>query len=112
MKFNPTILFILLLCFSCKKSTEVSNNDMVYIAEHKLFIENLLELNPELKSDTLEARITKKLVIIDATEYYQISKVSLNNLGLSNLPPSINYLDSLTTLNISIVKPAISSVVA
>ena len=102
MRTNFTIIFIFLLfCSGCNKSTGVVDDDIEYKAEHKLFIENLLELNTELNSDTLDARITKILVIIDETEYYRISKVSLNNLGLSNLPESISYLDSLITLNIS-----------
>jgi len=101
MKYNPTILFILFLCFSCKKSTEVPNNDIVYIAEHKLFIENLLELNTELNSETLEERLTTKVVVIDGNEYYKITEANLINLGLLHLPESISYLDSLTTLDIS-----------
>ena len=102
MRTTSTIIFIFLLFFfSCKKSTGVVNYNIEYIAGHKLFIENLLELNTELNSDTLYARITKISVIIDETEYYRISKVSLNNLGLSNLPESISYLDSLITLDIS-----------
>ena len=92
MRTNFTIIIILLLfCSGCNKSTGVVEDEIEYIAEHKLFIENLLELNTELNSDTLDARITKILVIIDKTEYYRISKVSLNNLGLSNLPESISY---------------------
>ncbi len=101
MRYNSTILFILLLCFSCKKSTEVSNDDMEYIAGHKLFIENLLELNTELNSETLEERLIKKVVVIDGSEYYKITEASLSNLGLLYLPESISYLDSLTTLDIS-----------
>ena len=91
----------MLFFYGCNKSTGVVDDDIEYIAEHKLFIENLLELNTELNSDTLDGRITKIKVIIDETEYYRISKVSFNNLGLSNLPSSIDYLDSLTILNIS-----------
>ena len=102
MRTNFTIIFILLFFFSgCNKSTGVVEDEIEYIAEHKLFIENLLELNTELNSDTLDARITKISVIIDETEYYRISIISLKNLGLSNLPESISYLDSLITLDIS-----------
>jgi Leucine-rich repeat (LRR) protein len=102
MKTNLTIIFIFFL-LSCggDKSTGVAVIKIDYIAEHQLFIENLLELNPELNPDTLETRIKKEIVVSDGTEYYQISKISLNNLGLSNLPTSISYLDSLTTLDIS-----------
>ena len=101
MKYKSTIIFILLLCFSCNKSTEVSDDDMEYIAEHKLFIENLLEFNTELNLETLEERLTKKVVVIDGSEYYQITEAHLSNLGLVNLPESISYLDSLITLDIS-----------
>ena len=101
MRTNVTIIFILLIfCYSCNKSTGVVDNDIEYHQKDEVFIQNLLELNTELNSDTLDARITKISVIIDETEYYRISKVSLNNLGLSNLPESISYLDSLTTLDI------------
>ncbi len=100
-KLLPIIITLFIYTCGGKSSTRVAEDQIEYRADHKIFIESLLELNSELNADTLEARITKKLVIIDATEYYQISKVSLNNLGLSNLPPSINYLDSLTTLDIS-----------
>ena len=102
MKTNLTIIFIFFL-LSCggDKSTGVAVIKIDYIAEHQLFIENLLELNPELNSDTLETRIKKEIVISGGTEYYQISKISLNNLGLSNIPTSISYLDSLITLDIS-----------
>ena len=102
MRFNFTITFIFLLfCSGCNKSTDVVVDDTEYLQEDKVFIQNLLELNTELNSDTLEARITKIVVIIDGTEYYRISEVSLNNLGLSDLPTSISYLDSLITLDIS-----------
>ncbi len=101
MKYNSNIIFILLLCYSCNNSTEVSHDDMEYIAGNKLFIENLLELNTELNSDTLEERLTKKVVVIDGSEYYKITKASLSNIGLVNLPESISYLDSLITLDIS-----------
>ena len=100
MKTNFTIIFILFL-FSCGGDSVTNPPSIEYIAEHLLFIENLLELNPELNSDTLETRIKKEIVISGGTEYYQISKISLSNLGLSNLPTSISYLDSLTTLDIS-----------
>ena len=93
-------MFIFFL-FSCGGDSVTNPPSIEYIAEHQLFIENLLELNPELNSDTLETRIKKEIVISGGTEYYQISKISLNNLGLSNLPTSISYLDSLTTLDIS-----------
>ena len=102
MRFSFTITFILLLfCSGCNKSTGVVDDDTEYLQEDKVFIQNLLGLNTELNSDTLEARITKIVVIIDGTEYYRISEVSLNNLGLSDLPTSISYLDSLITLDIS-----------
>jgi len=102
MRTTSTIIIIFLLfCFSCDKSTGVVVDDIEYHQKDEVFIQNLLELNTELNSDTLDARITKIKVIIDETEYYRISKVSLNNLGLSKLPSSIDYLDSLTTLDIS-----------
>ena len=102
MRTNFTIIFIFLLfCSGCNKSTGVVVDDIEYLQEDEVFIQNLLEINTELNSDTLEARITKKIVIIDGTEYYRILEVSFNNLGLSNLPESISYLDSLTTLDIS-----------
>ena len=102
MKYKSTIIFILILCFSCNnKSTGVVDDGIEYKAEHKLFIENLLELNTELNSETLEERLTKKVVVIDGNEYYQITEASLSNLGLVNLPESISYLDSLVTLDIS-----------
>jgi len=102
MRTNFTIIFIFLLfCFSCNKSTGVVVDDIEYHQKDEVFIQNLLEINTELNSDTLDARITKIKVIIDETEYYRISKVSFNNLGLSKLPSSIDYLDSLITLDIS-----------
>ena len=78
MKTNLTIIFIFFL-LSCggDKSTGVAVIKIDYIAEHQLFIENLLELNPELNSDTLETRIKKEIVVSDGTEYYQISKINL-----------------------------------
>ena len=102
MRTTCTITFIFLLfCSGCNKSTGVVVDDIEYLQEDEVFIQNLLEINTELNSDTLEARITKIKIIIDGTEYYRISEASFNNLGLSNLPESISYLDSLTTLNIS-----------
>ena len=73
MRTNFTIIFILLLfCSGCNKSTGVVEDGIEYIAEHKLFIENLLEFNTELNADTLEERITNKSVVIDRIEYNQI----------------------------------------
>jgi len=102
MKTNFTVIFIFILFFcGCKKSTGVDKVEIEYKVEHKLFIENLLELNLELNSDTLETRITNTKVTIDGTEYYQITGANFNDLGLSYLPETISYLDSLTTLDIS-----------
>ena len=105
MRFSFTITFIFLLfCSGCNKSTDVVDDEREYLQQDEVFIQNLLELNTELNSETLEERITKIVVIIDGTEYYRISEISLNNLGLSDLPTSISYLDSLTTLDISNIR--------
>ena len=76
MKTNLTIMFIFFL-FSCGEDSVTNPPSIEYIAEHQLFMENLLELNPELNPDTLETRIKKEIVVSDGTEYYQISKISL-----------------------------------
>ena len=66
MRTTSTIIFIFLLfCFSCNKSTGVVIDDIEYHQKDEVFIQNLLEINTELNSDTLDARITKIKVIID-----------------------------------------------
>ena len=59
MRTTFTITFIFLLfCSGCNKSTGVVVDDIEYHQKDEVFIQTLLELNTELNSDTLDARIT------------------------------------------------------